>query len=162
MTKNEVKITVEEANEEFLLPLKGLLTWRCGSAGFKSKVAKLEREVRRAANAELGLLTTTEEKLIRLINVERNRAQKAKEQFVPTDQIFDLQDDVATLKKEAYAKVLTIKSEPIVVSDLPLSEDIDKEQSYNYTFTNNEGQRENKQFSPNTLIGILSGVFIID
>ena len=107
-------------------------------------------------------MTTTEEKLIRLINVERNRAQKAKEQFFPTDQIFDLQDDVAMLKKEAYAKVLTIKSEPIKVSDLPLSEDIDKEQSFNYTFTNNEGQRENKQFSPNTLIGILSGVFIID
>lgn len=159
----DLKITVEEANEEFLLPLKGLLSWRCGSADFKAKVAKLEREVRRAVNNELGLLISKEEKLIRLVNAERTRAQQAKENFVPTNEILDLQEECGTLKKESYQKEIVVKSELIKKSDLPVAEEVEKESGYSYSSNDTEsGQRVYKQFSPNTLVGLLMGVFIID
>jgi hypothetical protein len=158
----ETVITVGDAHNEFLIALKGLFAWNCGSIEFKAKVATLEREIRKAVSKELDELSFKEQAVFRKFERAKDEARAAEVQFVPTDALYD--EDIALRREQmtVMAKEIKVKNALILASELPTQEEIDKQQPYSYSRTAANGQPLYVQYTPNTLVGCLKGVLIVD
>lgn len=155
--KETVKIMVADA-EEFVIALDGILGFEKGSILFKRKVAGLLREIRAKLKEKTEAVDIKQEKLIRKIKLGQAAAQaQQKAYFITTDVAADEEaflDDSRKVKKD----ILKLASPLILDMELPTAEEIAEEKIFDYTYQAPDGNTRYKRYSPNTLIGIISGV----
>lgn len=162
MAKTTVKITIGEAQSEFLVALKGLFAWNCGSITFKGKVASLEREIKRAISKDMEELTTKEQLFFRKYERAQDEARAANVNFVATDELYEEQMKLRREQNRVLSKEIEISIPLIFTTDLPSEEDIEKQQPYSYSKSTANGQPVYAQYTPNTLVGWLLGVLIVE
>lgn len=157
-----IVLTTKEAEEDYIVALKGMFQCSIGSKAFKSKVWSLIKILEPKIKENMKKFFDCEEQYHTLVNIAKNTAMIENKQYIPNENIINKQGEYYKTRNECFDLPIELqisKSNLFSIEDFPSEEELTKLPPY-MTMQIVNGYQQTLQHSLVGLLAILEYKFL--